>query len=326
MVQPVDKPNNKIRLKSPGKINLHLAVGGKRPDGFHELWSIFTALDFADTLNMSLLPGNDGQTAITIREEGPFLELVQKGQVFPPIPAEKNTIFLASQLFRKKTGFKANLSVELIKRIPPGSGLGGGSSNAAAALLGMNELGRGFGIQLSGEEMLDTASCVGSDVPFFVEIALPSAKKSPARFVSGRGEIVDYLPPPPPLGVLLAFPGFSSHTGASYALLDEKRPVPPTTAGGLASGMGFTWDAPENWRFYNDFEKLLLGYGKGQEQSAFKTMQEDITKAGAAFFGLSGSGSAFFGVFSTPKEAEEAKKRLSGVFYVPKSTFFLRDN
>ena len=325
MVQPVIKPNNKTRLKSPGKINLHLAVGGKRGDGFHELRSIFAALDFADTLCFSPLPGNEGRTAFTMREDGPFLELLRKGQVFEPIPAEKNMVYLASELFRRETGLKTNLSIDLIKRIPPGSGLGGGSSNAATTILALNELY--LGGTLSGEEMLAMAAQLGSDVPFFVEIALPKAKKSAARSVSGRGEIFGFLPPPPPFGVLLAFPGFSSHTGAAFALLDEKRPVPPTlTAGDMANGRGFTWKETGTWDCFNDFQGLFMNFGSEREKQAYKTIQDDIIGAGAIFSGLSGSGSAFFGIFPALEEAERAKKQLGGSFYTLTSTFFLRDN
>ena len=322
---------NKIKLNSPGKVNLHLAVGGKRDDGFHELTSIFAALDFADTLIFSLLPGNEGQTVFTVQEEGPFLELSQKGQVFPPIPAEKNMVYLASELFRSKTGFKKDLSIELIKRIPPGSGMGGGSSNAATTLLALNEHFNSNKNKIPKQEILEMAAQLGSDVPFFIEIGLPDAQKSPhlisscARAVGGRGEIINFLPAPPSWGILLAFPGFASHTSAAFNLLDKNSSglTKKARTNSLLS-KDFFWDFPDNWDYSNDFEELFLQFGPEREKETYRTMLADLKNAGASFTGLSGSGSACFGVFSGYEEALKAEKALGGVFYVLKSTFFLR--
>ena len=317
----------KITLNSPGKINLHLAVGEKRADGFHALESAFTAIDFADSLTFSVLPGNEAITRLTVRKEGPLLELSQKGQYFPAIPTEKNIVFLASQLFRLKTGLKTNLGIELIKHIPPGSGLGGGSSNAAATLLALNEFAGNSGEKLSGDELLGLASQLGSDVPFFVEITLQSPEKSPARFVSGRGEIFDFLPSPPQYGILLVFPGFASHTGAAYNLLDENRVLLNQQAETNALfRKEFSWNFPDNWNFSNDFQELFLKFGPEQEKESYNVIFTGLKKAGAAFSGLSGSGSCCFGIFSTIEEAAKAERALSGSFYVLKSTFFLRDS
>ena len=322
---------NKIKLNSPGKVNIHLAVGEKRADGFHNLESIFAALDFADTLNITFLPGKEGKTGITVRKEGPFLELFQKGQVFPPLSTENNIVFLACELFRSKTGFKTDLSIELIKRIPPGSGLGGGSSNAATTLVALNEQFSGRRKMIPKEEMLELAAQLGSDVPFFIEIALTGPQKSPnlhnssARVAGGRGEILRYAPNPPPWGILLAFPGFTSHTSAAFNLLDQSRPdFAKHTRVNSPVLKDFSWDTPENWNYSNDFEEIFLQHGPEKERDAYRTVLAGLKKAGASFAGLSGSGSACFGVFPGYKEALKAEKALGDVFYVLKSTFFLR--
>ena len=336
MIQPVQT------LHPPCKINLHLAVGPRRADGFHDLESIFAALNFADTLVFTALPGRGAQTALAVREEGPLRELAERGQVFPSYPTENNLVYLAVELFRSKTGFLQDLSIELVKRIPPGSGLGGGSSDAASALLAMNKLaGCGesadsgkTGMQwqpgrLSREVLLDLAARLGSDIPFFIEIALQNGEKSSARAVGGRGEIFRFLPPPPPLGVLLAFPGFFSHTKAAYSLLDEQR---SQTEGFAATAPAArspevqitdSWPTPETWTYTNDFQDLFLNHGPLPEQKAYRTMLTDLRRAGAIFSGLSGSGSACFGIFPGPEEAAQAKKNLGRAFYVLESTFFL---
>ena len=318
-------------VTAPCKINLHLLVGKKRDDDFHGLESIVAALDFADTLTFSVLPGNGAETSLVVEDAGPLKELALKGQIFPPIQTEKNLVYRAVELFRSKTGFSANLAIKLIKRIPPGSGLGGGSSDAAATLLALNDLaGRNCPAELdrpdqrtklSGEALLDLAAQLGSDIPFFIGVALGSTGKTPAWAVSGRGEVLQPLPPPPPLGVLLAFPGFASYTGAAYSLMDEARPF--TEKRIEKAGMNGSWPPPENWDFTNDFLDLFLSHGTGQEKSSYRTVLESLKNAGAAFTGLSGSGSACFGIFSCPGEAEAAKKKLAGSFYTLQNTFFL---
>jgi len=320
------REEGRIVLQAPCKINLHLSIGGRRPDGFHDLESIFTALEFADTLTFTPLPDKEGLTTISLLGEGPFLELSRRG-VFPPIPPEKNLVCRAAELFRAKTGFSANLAVDLVKRIPPGSGLGGGSSDAAAALLALNTLAGpsepGNGL-LSRQELLELAAELGSDVPFFITITggreNPGWGKSPACAASGRGELLEPLPPPPPLGVLLAFPGFASDTAAAYKLLDA-------FAGGswqeTKHPVNGSWHPPETWKFTNDFLDLFLNHGTEQEKNAYKAILQDLRAAGAAFAGLSGSGSTCFGVFPSLEAAEKARQGLSGAFYTLKTTFFL---
>jgi 4-diphosphocytidyl-2-C-methyl-D-erythritol kinase len=339
----------------PCKINIHLGVGEKRSDGFHELESIFAALDFADTLTITPLPEEEGRTPLVMRAEGPFSELSRLLRA-PPIPLENNLVCRAAELFRAKTGFSGSLAAELVKRIPPGSGLGGGSSDAAAALLALNSLAfpRSTGkAPLSRKALMDLAAQLGSDVPFFVQIAGP--RDSPACLVTGRGEYIKPLPPPPPLGVLLAFPGFASDTRAAFALLDTVREEPGTpnhytrtgervfsknavrrrpgncpayrTSRSVAGEWGVAadfWAQPESWNFHNDFLELFLRHGTEQEKKAYNAILSGLRDAGAVFTGLSGSGSACFGIFSGIQAAERARKSLSGAFFTLQTTFFLR--
>ena len=302
-----------ITLHPPCKVNLHLSIGEQRPDGFHKLESIFAALALSDTLYIRILPGKRSRTALSVKNEGPMEKLTQKGQVFPAIPVEKNLIYQAVQLFRKKTGFSANLAIQQIMRIPPGSGLGSSSSNAAAVLLALNYLNRGS--RLSREKILDLAVQLGCDVPFFIEIALDRHVQSMVRAASGKGEILKPLPRFQPRGIVLAFPGFVSYTIDAYKLLDTKRPK--ISRAKQVSSLAFS-------DFSNDFLELFIHHGSEQEKSAYQTILQDLKNHGAIFSGLSGSGSACFGVFSSQKEALQAKKKLIGRFYVVESSFFLR--
>ncbi|MDR2663319.1 MAG: 4-(cytidine 5'-diphospho)-2-C-methyl-D-erythritol kinase [Treponema sp.] len=306
--------------KAPGKINLHLLVGERRPDGFHSLESVFAALDFADTLVFSF-SGEAGKTVLSMKAEEPLPELVRRGRVFEPIPAEKNLVYRAVELFRQKTGFSRALGVEVTKRIPPGSGLGGGSSDAAAVLLVLNGLAASSGTgSLSAEALLDAAAELGSDVPFFVH----AAQGRTACEITGRGECIKPLPPPPPLGVLLAFPGFGTHTGGAYGLLDAaRRENPPGASPRPRVSLNGSWPPPETWDFSNDFLGLFLDRGAEGEKVLYRKMLADLQRAGASFTGLSGSGSACFGIFDTPERALAAKKGLPETPYTLHATFFL---
>jgi 4-diphosphocytidyl-2-C-methyl-D-erythritol kinase len=318
MIQLINE--EKYTCQAPGKINLHLLIKERRSDGFHDLESVFVALDFADTLVFSL-SGEAGKTVLSMKMEGPFLELIRRGQVFEPIAVENNLIYRAAELFRRKTGFSRAIRVEITKRIPPGSGLGGGSSDAAAVLLALNALAGGSEAgPLSAATLLDAAAELGSDVPFFIH----AAGGGIACEVSGRGECIKSLPSPPPLGVLLAFPGFGTHTGGAYGMLDAARlenpagysPRPRVSFNG-------SWPGPETWDFSNDFLALFLDRGAEGEKALYRKILADLDQAGSSFTGLSGSGSACFGIFDTPEKALAAKKRLSKTPYTLHSTFFL---
>jgi len=277
-------------IEAPCKINLHLAIGKRRNDGFHSIESIFATLAFSDTLRLEFT-GFDGETRLFTNWETQAEE----------IPDEKNLIVRAISLFREQTGIKKGLIVRLDKRIPLGSGLGGGSSDAAAALLALNLLS---GKALSMQGMREMALVLGSDVPFFLT--------GGTAFVSGRGETVEPVKSPGRFWVVLVKPPFKSDTAAAYGLLDrfrkqgvieEKEAIPRETL--LCSLQGDS----EKWPFFNDFLPVFC-----REQSAsaaaYRGILGSLRGSGASFAGLSGSGSCCFGVFGTKDAAEKASERL----------------
>jgi len=148
-----------------------LAVLDRRQDGFHNLESLFVALNFGDTLKFELL-----------NEENLFeIMMAGTGTEYSSVPVQSNLIYKAMSLFRNKTGFSGGIKVNVEKRIPLGSGLGGGSSNAAFTLLALNKLA---GFPLSRQELLEMGAHLGSDVPFFIH-------ETGAAWVTGCGEIVE---------------------------------------------------------------------------------------------------------------------------------------
>ncbi|MDR3174188.1 MAG: 4-(cytidine 5'-diphospho)-2-C-methyl-D-erythritol kinase [Treponema sp.] len=311
----------RVKVAAPSKINLHLSVGERRADGYHDLESIFQTLDFGDSLSFEVL---EGKNRCDILTGTPF------GAGFP-LPPEENIVFQAVSVFRRRTGFDQGLRVFLEKRIPLGGGLGGGSSDAAAALAALDMLA---GTCLSLAELRDMALLLGSDVPFFLADPPPGGSSSGeswvswagsggAAWVSGRGDRILPLDSPP-WPVLLVNPGFSSPTGEAFRRLDLWR------YGEKGAGRGALSPAelrealsgdPAAWPYWNDFLPALDG-GDG-ESSVYRRILSALRKGGADFAGLSGAGSTCFGVFKDQKGVERTAKLLSNEGFLIYVTFFL---
>ena len=279
-----------ITIEAPAKLNLHLKVGSRRPDGFHDIESLFLALAFGDTLSFET-----SETAAP-----PEIRMDR------PLDGE-NIISRAVSLFRERTGFNQGLKVAVEKRIPPGGGLGGGSSDAAAALLALNCLAADGGL-LNAAELAEMGASLGSDVPFFLHRAFAP---TPAAWVTGRGERIQPLDLPESiqnLPLVLVNPGFPSDTGEAYRLLDESRAVLNHPETPRLPEMASFPDSPQNWRFFNDFLPALTSSDNGL---VYQRVIDELRELGAAFAGLSGSGSTCFGVFSGREQAESARSILS---------------
>jgi 4-diphosphocytidyl-2-C-methyl-D-erythritol kinase len=335
----------RIQIEAPAKLNVHLKVGGRRPDGFHDIESLFLALAFGDTLYLETTPS---ETTPSETATPPEIHMNwQTGGLSPSIPPEKNIISRAISLFRERTGFNEGLKVTVEKRIPPGGGLGGGSSNAAATLLALNRLVSDGMAPVNDAALAEMGASLGSDVPFFLHNA-------PAAWVTGRGERIQPLELPESvmnLAFVLVNPGFPSDTAEAYRLLDDTRlsserphtedtefhgghggknlrfsyilnhlthkarkdtrdsqtTTPCTPCSPCLCEMDSFPDSPPNWTFSNDFLPVLANSDKG---TVYQRIIAEMRELGADFAGLSGSGSTCFGVFSGRKSAETAKETL----------------
>jgi 4-diphosphocytidyl-2-C-methyl-D-erythritol kinase len=291
-----------LSIDAPCKINLHLRIKGLREDGFHDLESVFLALAFGDTLHFETLPGakNNG---IELEIENCIPGTSETG--LEDAPPEKNIIGRAAALFRERTGFEKPLKVRLEKRTPLGAGLGGGSSDGAATLLALNTLAEAG---LSMEELRVLAERLGSDVPFFLSPG--------AAFVSGRGERIRPIPAPANLQAALICPGFASNTAEAYRLLDSCREKGPSPEGAelteeaLIEALG---KPPSQWPYRNDFLDVFLKEKETKVRRFYASIPQALKALGADFSGLTGSGSACFGIFTGPDRAEEAVKSLSSL-------------
>ena len=290
-------------VNAPCKINLHLHIKERRSDGYHELESIFAALAFGDTLLFELT-GIEESWELLVNNAG-----AGRKDSFPQSELmEKNLISKAVALFRSRTGFRCGLRCNLQKRIPLSAGLGGGSSDAASALLALDLLAK---THLSYEELEEMAMLLGSDVPFFIQ--------GGAALVKGRGEYIERLPPAGNYSILLVKPPFGSSTLKAYASLDlyrekaalslnvktEKAIFAPETQGFGFEELVKIWQSPPDvWPFYNDFLPLLA------ETGIYREILTMLNGEGALFSGLSGSGSCCFGIFADPEKAMIAEKSV----------------
>jgi len=265
---------------APAKVNLHLCVKDRRKDGFHNIESVFLAVNFGDTLYFKVL---NGENTVKIDMIG----------LKHPIPTEENIIFKAVSLFRERTGFKTGVKIRVKKRIPLGGGLGGGSTDAAAVLLALNKLA---GSPCSRENLSEMAALLGSDVPFFIH-------EINAALVTGRGEHISPINAPK-LSLVLVNPGFRSETAAAYRFIDENRTSVPDGIGESVKNGGF------DEKFYSLFSNDFLSFSPEPAKSVYNEIVSSLRELGAQYANLSGSGATCFGVFADFRQAKRAVKFL----------------
>ena len=261
-----------MNLSAPAKINLSLSVHGKRPDGFHEIESLMVPITLADTLTLEA--NTESRIAFTCSD--------------PTLPCDdSNLVVRAARRLFETTGLTAGVRMHLEKAIPHGAGLGGGSSDAAATLTRLNRL---FNLPLSPGALHALAMELGSDVPFFLA--------GGAAVCKGRGEIVEPVPFPHQLPLLLIKPAFGVPTPWAYSRWRDSLEIP----GIPYAPQEFTWG-----RLVNDLERPVF------EKYLFlailkRWLLQQPETAGAL---MSGSGSTCFAVLrnTTDGPALEARAR-----------------
>lgn len=264
---------------APAKLNLGLWVGRRRPDGFHEVLTTLVPLEFGDT--------------VRITRSGPGLKLKLRG-IKLPIPVEKNLAGRAATLFFSELRLKPACTIEIVKRIPPGAGLGGGSSDAAAVLLGLNAL---FSPSLPRSTLFRLARRLGSDVPFFLHSAPCVAR--------GRGEKLRKVLLPA-LHFALLLPGFGVDTAWAYRMLDYRRKLTPPKISPKILALKLRRNELTGIaaQLENSFEPLVF-----RHHPELATARRWLLEHGACAAGLSGSGSTVYGLFAGPDPMAEMRMR-----------------
>jgi 4-diphosphocytidyl-2-C-methyl-D-erythritol kinase len=272
-----------IILKAPAKINLFLFVGDTMPDGYHEIFSLFTRISLFDEITISPHP-----------EKKLLIEMANH----PEIEIEKNTIYRIWRAFNEATGIEKGYNVELKKNIPSMSGLGGGSSDAASFLKFLNE---SSGNPLNFSDLTSLATSVGSDIPFFLY-------DSPC-LSQGRGEKLIPVLLPENLWATVIIPDFGIST--SWAYSQVKNDLTCSIKRNIFSVFGscrisFDDFVRASWLFDNSFRLVLEGL------NSFYVENRRIFLDSSSFMALpSGSGSSMFGLFKSREQAENALNCVS---------------
>lgn len=254
----------KVLEKAPAKINLSLDVLGKRSDGYHEVRMVMTTIDLADRVECSELLDNQ----IVLHSSAPYVP-----------EDERNFAYQAAQLIKDKYAIQKGVEITIQKRIPVAAGLAGGSSDAAAAIRALDRL---WHLGMTYEEMLETASMIGSDVAFCI--------KGGTALATGRGEKISMLPELPPCWVVLVKPDISVSTGEIYKAWDHIVATHPDV------------DAMIHAISDNDFSTICHLLGNTLETVTMEKVaeiariKEHMRQIGAEGILMSGSGPTVFGL------------------------------
>jgi len=245
-----------MTVRSYAKINLFLSIGARREDGFHDIVSIATTVDLHDELSFEI--------------SGRGIEIIAEESHDSLPPLEQNSIYRAIDGVRRLRHLETGMHVRLKKRIPMGAGLGGGSSNARAALHALDML---LGLRLTPAERLSLSAALGSDVPLFMH--------GGAVRMAGRGEMITPLADFDPYHVIIVKPPFSIDTGQAYRSWDESGSGsrPPLEPPGRIPPL------------YNDFERVLF-----PRYPVLGEIKATLLHEGCEAASLTGSGSAVYGL------------------------------
>lgn len=285
-----------LRVETPAKLNLGLALVGARADGYHLLESLFAPIALYDELELAVEPG-DGEILLDC---GPPLdpELPAALQLVPTGP--DNLVHRAARLFCDRSGYRARVSIRLRKGIPAGAGLGGGSSDAAAVLRGLGKLS---GLSIPPGELARWAIELGADVPYFLA-------PRPA-LVTGIGEQIEPVEGLPELAVVLVNPGKTLATADVYRMADQlggalTKQSPGSTMRALS---GLTQDARIAVPALRDLLVNDLEPAARRLCPSLERIADRLDRLGASAVSMTGSGATVFGVFASEQAGRDAIAR-----------------
>jgi 4-diphosphocytidyl-2-C-methyl-D-erythritol kinase len=274
----------KLRIRSLAKINLDLRVLHKRSDGFHELRTIFQTISLADTIGIEY---RRGRTRLELNSN---------------LNIPGNLVLQAADNFMKAVRATGILRFDLLKRIPLGGGLGGGSSNAAAVLLALPVL---LKKRVPFEKLLELASELGSDVPFFLTGGTAVGIGRGAEIYPLPDNLMR-VPDAPTRPGLLVSSGIHSSTAAAYQALNREA-SPEVSADRINEFQAVGWDQDPRWT--NDFETVVF-----RQHPQLESIKGKLLKLGAWRAMMTGSGSALFGLFPSRELRDRAADRFQKEF------------
>src|SRR5665213_1593027 len=270
-----------VRIPAYAKVNLRLDVLGRRADGYHELRTIFQTISLHDTLVLE-----------ATRKPGVELRIDGNAQLAGE-PGKNNLVYRALDELGRELRLRQGIRAQLTKRIPVGRGMGGGSSDAAAALVGLLQLA---GKHVPLERLMSIASGLGSDVPFFLQ--------GGRALGIGRGEEIYPLPDVPKSTVVVVSPReIAVPTKDAYRWISEVQSEQLTNREDPTKLLRFCalcW-SPQGSALSNDFEAAVC-----PRYPRLDAIKRELLQQGAAGASLAGSGSAVFGIYQHPAKARRA--------------------
>ena len=268
-----------LRLRAPAKLNLYLRVLGQRADGYHELETVFERIDLADELTFEAQPHG-----LTLTCSEPSLSC-----------AEDNLVLKAARVLQRMSQTTPGVRLHLIKRIPIAAGLGGGSSDAATTLLGLNEL---WALGWDRARLIELAAQVGSDAPFFLS-------QAPFAIGRGRGEVCESILHTFQLAHILVVPEAHLSTREVYegAQFDLTAPRPSVTMMAHALSNGSPGELARG--LWNDLQPEAI-----RRCPVIALIQSRLRDLGCLGSLVSGSGPAVFGLCRDPAHARDVAMRL----------------
>lgn len=288
--------NSPLVLKAPAKINWSLYVLNKRDDGYHNILSLMHCIGLYDTLTF---------------EHSDTIELVTDMDIL----LHQNLVYKAAQSLQSYAGIKNGAKIVLQKEIPSGAGLGGGSSDAAYTLIGLNEL---WGLGLNIDELKTIGSRLGSDVPFFFGNISANISNNPIAIAEGRGEILTPLKIDRSYTLLLIKPSISISTAWAYEKLGSRvrgqwSNAELTKTRDKINNINSIYNALKRGDIsflkaavHNDFEDAVI-----EEYPVIGSLKRQLLNAGASIAVMSGSGSTVFGLFEDRDKAINASRQFS---------------
>lgn len=278
----------KTRVKAYAKINLHLDVTGLRDDGYHNVETVMQSISLSDTVDIELI---DGEKIV-----------IECDKIGVPL-GEKNIAYKAARLFFDEIGRMSGVRIKIKKNIPMAAGMAGGSADAAATLVGLNEL---FDKELDNNKLLALGSKLGADVPFCIQCG--------CAYSDGRGDNLTELTPINEKFILVAACGGEGvSTPMAYRLLDEKydrfTDYNKRDINALFESLA-NKDSGFYKHLFNIFEEPISA-----ERKAVLEIKSDMLQSGALAALMSGSGPSVFGVFDDMNAAEGAVAKLCGKGY-----------
>lgn len=276
--------NRSLLVHPPAKVNLILKIFDRLPNGYHALWSFMQTIGVTDELTIR----------VTDSFEGVHVACSDNALSAPT----DNLVYRAAQLVLQRSKVSVGVELTLEKRIPIAAGLGGGSSDAAATIMGLNHL---LDLGWSTRDMAQLGQALGGDVPFFFE--------APTAIVRGWGEQLIPKTLPDVRWVVLVNPGFPIKTGQAYQRWDERmqgRASLPESLQSLEQASPLAWEQIID-SMQNDFETVLFA-----DYPVLANLKQTLLELGAEGALLSGSGATVVGVFRDQAGAKQAQEALAG--------------